>query len=474
MQVLLATSCAAAVTRSLSSYVAPNLPSVASAQRTNVRRFANFLDEQDIESIHAAAATVNAVNRVSRSHGLKDDSWRTAYFNHRLAELLPSLYNRLRAAAQEADADADWDVLSAALGMRCAEYHTVHTSGGLPKQTHYDAGSLITMDLMLSHTSDFEGGVFSTLEQDDSLTHHTFERGDLLAFLSHKYHCVSPVTNGTRQVLVCELWEGLERRCPGRCNLPFGPCSCRLGLDGLYVRFDDDRRTDLATVPFSRSTPLLVKHGWTAMRKLRSARSRSPTAQMKLEPRQPPPPRSRPLPTPPPPSLPSPLSPQLLAADCGALAAVFLLASSLKAFSLALADLSSPGFDLAADLVSFDLAATSQYVGVEQFSAASPALSWIVGGVVSGACTDDWCRRSARARWKALAVGYLIAAPLTLLLKYTVLAQIDLPSLGSSAQALQLETQLVGLSLVNVLNDALVMLGTLLLWRQVWLRIHES
>jgi hypothetical protein len=43
------------------------------------------------------------------------------------------------------------------------------------------------MDLMLSSTSDFEGGVFCTLEPDGSLTNHTFERGDLLIFLSHKY-----------------------------------------------------------------------------------------------------------------------------------------------------------------------------------------------------------------------------------------------------------------------------------------------
>ena len=51
-------------------------------------------------------------------------------------------------------------------------------------ERHYDAGSLVTMDLMLSSTADFTGGVFTTLEADGELLPHTFERGDLLIFLS--------------------------------------------------------------------------------------------------------------------------------------------------------------------------------------------------------------------------------------------------------------------------------------------------
>jgi len=120
------------------------------------------------------------------------------------------------------------------------------------------------MDLMLSSTSDFEGGVFCTLEPDGSLTNHTFERGDLLIFLSHKYHSVTPVESGTRQVLVCELWEGLERRCPCRCDIPYGPCSCRLGVSSLYIRRSESAFTDFATVPFSYRSPRPVKFAWAA------------------------------------------------------------------------------------------------------------------------------------------------------------------------------------------------------------------
>ena len=67
---------------------------------------------------------------------------------------------------------------------------------------------------MLSSSSDFAGGDFCTLEPDGSLQRHPFEQGDLMIFQSHKYHCVQPVTSGTRQVFVTELWEGLERDSP--------------------------------------------------------------------------------------------------------------------------------------------------------------------------------------------------------------------------------------------------------------------
>ena len=56
--------------------------------------------------------------------------------------------------------------------------------------------------------------------------HTPFERGDALLFVSHKPHCVAPVTAGLRKVLVMELWEGEERNCPARCNTPWGGCTC--------------------------------------------------------------------------------------------------------------------------------------------------------------------------------------------------------------------------------------------------------
>ena len=58
--------------------------------------------------------------------------------------------------------------------------------------------------------------LLQTLEADGTLLSHEWERGDALVFLSHKYHCVSQLTRGTRQVVVCELWQGTENYQPSR------------------------------------------------------------------------------------------------------------------------------------------------------------------------------------------------------------------------------------------------------------------
>ena len=84
---------------------------------------------------------------------------------------------------------------------------------------HYDAGSLITMGLMLAEPGvDFLGGSFVTPEADGSITRHEYQKGDLVVFPSHKYHNVEPVESGTRVVLIAELWRGPEKTCAHRCE----------------------------------------------------------------------------------------------------------------------------------------------------------------------------------------------------------------------------------------------------------------
>eukprot|EP00966_Prymnesium_polylepis_P053054 1228101-Prymnesium_polylepis.1 len=53
---------------------------------------------------------------------------------------------------------------------------------------------------------------------------HAFEQGDVLVFVSHKYHGVAPVKRGERRVLSIELWEGEERTCPHRSTGRSGTC----------------------------------------------------------------------------------------------------------------------------------------------------------------------------------------------------------------------------------------------------------
>mmetsp|Transcript_111813 Transcript_111813/g.216661 ORF Transcript_111813/g.216661 Transcript_111813/m.216661 type:complete len:289 (-) Transcript_111813:358-1224(-) len=111
--------------------------------------------------------------------------------------------------------------------VRCAEYH-VHCgpSPALPDRYHHDTDSLVTLDILLTDSSEFQGGVFQTLEADSTMNPVTWSVGDALVFVSHKYHCVQKVLAGERRVLVLEFWRGPECRCPHRClaEWPYRAC----------------------------------------------------------------------------------------------------------------------------------------------------------------------------------------------------------------------------------------------------------
>lgn len=211
----------------------PRLEALPDAQRSVVARVPRFLSDNEIVDIHLAVERVGqrlGSQDIHKRQGAPEGSWSTVFMNHHLLELLPSLHQRLLEAACDSDA-ANWRLLDDhrhELAFRCVEYHSVSVGGGIPMRKHHDFGSLLTLDVMLSDpSSDFEGGRFCTLEADGTLKAHTFERGDLLIFQAHKYHCVQPVNEGRRTVLVAEIWEGLPRRCPRRCNTPWGPCDCQ-------------------------------------------------------------------------------------------------------------------------------------------------------------------------------------------------------------------------------------------------------
>ena len=126
------------------------------------------------------------------------------------------------------------------MNLRCAEYHTVTPPGNLAFERHYDHGSLITIDIMLSDSSSFAGGAFATSEPGDYLLQHPFEKGDLLLFLSHKYHCVSPVESGTPGLPVAEVLPrtatALARRERERHRRPSGCAAWGSGDSGRRAR----------------------------------------------------------------------------------------------------------------------------------------------------------------------------------------------------------------------------------------------
>ena len=214
-----------------------HLPLTAEAQRTAVHHIPKLLSEEEVDQVHAIAAELkphvgsDGRNENNVAAAYRSGKWETLYLStdNRIQQRAPWLRERLVAACHESDENRGWKMLERAttpLGVRCVEYHTVEPGGSLPFPTHFDSSSLITIDVMLSDPStEFEGGQFSTLEADGTMKEYShFKKGDALVFVSHKFHCVSPVSASRRHVLVMELWEGEERGCAHRCERQRGHC----------------------------------------------------------------------------------------------------------------------------------------------------------------------------------------------------------------------------------------------------------
>ena len=202
----------------------------ATAQLTQCVRVRGLLSRDDIAAVHRAGkeyALRNPDATIDRSAwGQPSGTWLVTFLNTDGAfeSMLPELYERIRRAAVTVDRE-HWNVTADIehVNYRVVEYHTMRSSldgkptkGGLHTKRHCDQGSLITIDILLTDPADIDGGVLQTLEADGTLLDHSWEQGDALFFLSHKYHCVSELTRGTRNVMVCELWQGTENDTPSR------------------------------------------------------------------------------------------------------------------------------------------------------------------------------------------------------------------------------------------------------------------
>lgn len=175
-------------------------------------------------------------------------------------KVLPDLAMRMEQLVRQTDAK-NWRLLEhsgrtepdaetgSQLRLRCCEYHRMMEGGHLGDVHHHDEGSVITLDIMLTPSGSYEGGELSTLERlepangageaSEVLTQHQFEQGDALLFVSHKYHCVAPVTKGTRQVLVAEYWWGEQRECGHRCDQHWGRCEFTPDSEKMDMFFDE-------------------------------------------------------------------------------------------------------------------------------------------------------------------------------------------------------------------------------------------
>lgn len=165
----------------------------------------------------AAAASSLDVTRFP--HHVRYGSDHVAIFLHRddhFSRASPSLHDKLiRTMCTQPSM-----YLSPQIGLkvRVIELHSYTPGDGLMIDGHRDQGSLLTMSVLLSDPSDFEGGTFATCAKGTPADSHTegmprehvlhpVQRGDAILFHSEKMHNVLPVTRGVRHALVLELWQ---------------------------------------------------------------------------------------------------------------------------------------------------------------------------------------------------------------------------------------------------------------------------
>mmetsp|Transcript_34811 Transcript_34811/g.63406 ORF Transcript_34811/g.63406 Transcript_34811/m.63406 type:complete len:242 (-) Transcript_34811:159-884(-) len=196
---------------------------VPESQRTRVVKVPSILSAAEIAEVHQLAEKVRVKTKLHKHD--ESRGWQVLFLQMEglLQSCLPNIFEKLKVAVLETD-KKHWDLIrQGTCNLRVAEFHSQHApTEGLPDPHHYDQDSLVTIDVLLG--SEFEGGSFRTLEADSSFTDHPFATGDALLFVSHKYHCVTPVLSGCRNVLVLEFWRGPERHCRHRCEAITGRC----------------------------------------------------------------------------------------------------------------------------------------------------------------------------------------------------------------------------------------------------------
>jgi hypothetical protein len=137
-----------------------------------------------------------------------------------LQALVPGVGARVVELARLAWREAGWQAAAAAgddetfpdpgtLGFRTNEHLYYEEKGVL--SPHYDDDSVYTVVVALSSPDEYDGGEWILFDHEESkieLNRVKLSRLSAVVFLSSDaLHGVAPVTRGTREVLVVELWE---------------------------------------------------------------------------------------------------------------------------------------------------------------------------------------------------------------------------------------------------------------------------
>ena len=139
-----------------------SLPQTDEAKKSSVVFWPKLLSDEEIDQI---------LHFSSQMRGECPAQWSTCYLQsgNRHGSLQPIL-KKLKDLALHVDQQPDgWNRLPQnlhhKLRSRCVEHHSVTTGGALPDPTHFDGGSLFTIDVMLNRPGvDFQGGEFCTMD----------------------------------------------------------------------------------------------------------------------------------------------------------------------------------------------------------------------------------------------------------------------------------------------------------------------
>jgi hypothetical protein len=194
-------------------------PSYEPHRLVNLNPFLNAgllpeVKERVYEAVHAAARdSVRSENAVIPSPVLLDFD----YDNN--AEEADATEDADAASVDAAPAPAPKSTLPPllpALGFRCVEHISYPVGVGLDE--HTDEDSVFTVSVLISDHSEYQGGNFELLGKTEVAA--DFKPGDGLVFASEQAHRVTPVTGGTRKVLVVELWPFPDGAIPSRVTAP--------------------------------------------------------------------------------------------------------------------------------------------------------------------------------------------------------------------------------------------------------------
>jgi hypothetical protein len=201
-----------------------NVADARASQVMHAPALLNASDLRDIEAVRnvmADTGTPLVNNPQNATHEFKACTFLNNPPTFAMRGLAPHVLCKILSFARQAWAEANWSgdadtpgplyVITdgmPSLSIRVVEHWEYTVGGGLVDPLHYDVDSVLTLVALLSDENDFEGGTFRTLEADNSQLEHPMAQGDVICFISHKYHNVAPVTKGIRRSFVMELWQG--------------------------------------------------------------------------------------------------------------------------------------------------------------------------------------------------------------------------------------------------------------------------